>query len=141
MLSMNQFPPPVSAGYQKPGKVQAIAILTLISGISNILWMLIVGVFILVGGLSSFGIGCLLMPLVVPPIVLGIFEILYAVKLLPTPIRPTRPSNLIAILEIICILTTNPVPLAAGIVALVMYNDPEVSAYFQHTSASPAAAI
>jgi hypothetical protein len=128
---MEQVPPTFQVGYQKPGKIQAVAILSLISGITNILWMLIVGISILIGGVASFGIGCLFIPIVIPPIVLGVFEILYATKLLAAPIKTNKPSMTIAICEIACILTFNPIPLAAGIVALVIYNDPAVKAYFQ----------
>jgi hypothetical protein len=123
---------PTPYANQKPGKVQAVAILTLISGITNILWMLVVGVSIIIGGVASLGIGCLAMPLIIPPIVLAVFEIIYATKILPDPIkRNARPSQVIAIMEIVCALTFNPFPVAAGIVALVMYNDPAVKAYFQ----------
>jgi len=115
---------------QKPGKIQTVAILTLISGITNILWMLLLGLFILIGGIASLGVGCLFIPLVIPPIVLGVFEILYATKLLPTPMKPAKPSQTLAILEIICVITGNIVAVAAGIIALVMYSDPEVKDYF-----------
>jgi hypothetical protein len=115
---------------QKPGKIQTIAIMTLISGITNILLMIFWGIFILIGGIASLGLGCLLLPLVIPPIVLGVFEITYSAKLLSTPAKPTQPSQTLAILEIICILTGNVIAVAAGIVAIVLYSDPEVKAYF-----------
>jgi hypothetical protein len=121
---------PLYPASQKPGKVQTVAILTLISGISNILWMLIMAAIIMFSGVASFGVGCLFLPVVVPPIVLGVFEIIYAAKLMANPVRPTQPSNVIAIMEIICILTGNIVAVAAGIVALVLYNDDEVKAFF-----------
>ncbi len=119
--------PPMPMASTTPGKVQAVAILTLISGITNILWMLILGITV---SISTLGVGCLGFPFYVAPIVLGVFEILYAVKLLPEPIKPAKPSQTIAILEICCILTGNLIAVAAGIVALVMYSDPEVKAYF-----------
>jgi hypothetical protein len=121
---------PVYQTAQKPGKIQTIAIMTLISGISNILWMILWGMFILIGAVASLGIGCLFIPLVIPPIVLGVFELIYAGKLLPTPAKPVQPSLTLAILEIICILTGNVISAAAGIVAVVLYSDPEVKAYF-----------
>lgn len=122
--------PPAPAISDKPGMVTAVAVLTLISGIVNILWMLSIGVWILVAGISTFGLGCLLLPVVIPPVVLGIFEIIYAAKLLPTPIKPTQPSQTLAILEIACILTGNIIPVVAGILALVFYGDERVKAYF-----------
>ncbi len=128
---------PVMTASAKPGKVQAVAIMTLISGIGNILYMLILGFFVLLPiGIATIGIGCLFGILLIPPIVLGVFEILYSTKLLPTPIKPTKPSQVIAILEICCILTGNLYTVATGIVALVMYNDPAVKAYFEANNQS-----
>jgi hypothetical protein len=125
-----QAPSPLPSNSSKPGKVQAIAIMTLVSGIMNILWMIGWAFGILAFGISTFGLGCLLIFLVVPPLVLGVFEIVYAAKLLPTSARPVAPSQTIAILEIICILTGNPFALVAGILALVFYSEPDVKAYF-----------
>lgn len=122
--------PLLAGGSIKPGKVQTIAILMLISGISNILWMLFIGMWIVIGGIASLGIGCLLLPMVIPPIVLGVFEIIHASKLLPETVKPVQPSQTLAILEIICILTGNPIPVVAGILALVFYSDPEIQSYF-----------
>jgi hypothetical protein len=127
---MNDLQSPITDPSQKPGKVQAVAILTLISGITNVLWMIIIGVWIIIGGVASLGLGCFLLPVVVPPLVLAVFEIIYASKILPTPIKPTKPSQTIAILEIVCVLTLNLFAVAAGIVALIMYSDPTVKAYF-----------
>ncbi len=122
---------PALSGPQKPGKVQAIAVLTLASGITNILWMLVLGILVFpLIAVATIGIGCLLYPLLILPIVLGVFEIIYAAKLLPTPIKPVKPSQSIAILEVVCALTGNLIPVAAGIVALILYSDPEVKAYF-----------
>ncbi len=122
--------PPMTPGGLKPGKVQTIAILTLVSGITNIIWMIFMGGSLFLSGLATLGITCLFIPLVIPPIVLGIYEILYATKLLANPVKPVKPSQTIAILEIICILTGNPIPLAAGILALVFYSQEEVKEYF-----------
>lgn len=125
---MNELP--ASAGVPKPGKVQTIAVLTLISGITNILWPIILYT---ITGLATIFVGCLFLPLFMPPIVLGVFEIIYAAKILPDPIRPVKPSQAIAILEIISLLTGNLVSAAAGIVALLLYNDPEVRDFFEHS--------
>ena len=122
--------PPMTPGGTKPGKVQTIAILTLVSGISNIIWMVFMGGSLFLSGLATLGITCLFIPLVIPPIVLGIYEILYATKLLANPVKPVKPSQTIAILEIICIMTGNVIPLAAGILALVFYSQDDVKDYF-----------
>ena len=122
---------PILQKQLKPGKVQAVGILTLVSGLSNILWMLFLALFAVTPlAVVTLGLGCLLYPLVLLPIVLGVFEIIYAAKLLPTPIKPAKPSTAIAVLEIVCALTGNLLAVAAGIVALILYSDPEVKAYF-----------
>jgi len=128
--------PPLS-GLHKPGKVQTIAVLTLASGIVNILWMLTLGFFTTLFGFMSFGLSCLLLPLIILPMILGVFEIIYAAKLLPAPIKPVKPSQAIAILEILCALTGNVIPVAAGVVALILYSDPEVKDYFARHAPLP----
>lgn len=117
-------PVPATA-FDKPGTVQAIAIMTLINGILNILW----------GGAATLGMlagvfTICLTPFTILPFVLGIFEIIYAAKLMYNPPQPVQPSQTIAILEICCILVGNVISLVVGILALVFYNDPQVKAYF-----------
>jgi hypothetical protein len=118
----------------KPGKIQLIAIFSLVNGIINILYGIILIIGFLTFGLSTLGFGLILgiicCPLSIAPIVLGIFEILYAAKLISNPAKPVQPSKTIAILDIVCIIFGNMVSLAAGIVMLVMYNDPEVMEWF-----------
>lgn len=127
---------PISPLPQKPGMVTAIAVMTLVNGILNILYSLSLTAGVVLG---TFGIGLLCAPLTILPIVLGIFEILYATKLLSNPPQPTQPSQTIAILEIVCILFGNVVSTVVGILALVFYNDPAVKAYFTQISAQPQA--
>ncbi len=114
----------------KPGKVTTLAVLTLVSGIVNILWSLGVVVVVLSVGIATFGLGCLLLPLAVYPLVLGILEILYAMKLLPDAPQPTKPAKWLAIMQICDIVTGNVISLVIGIVSLVFYSDPEVEDYF-----------
>lgn len=109
----------------KPGKVQAIAITTLINGILNIL--LGIG---LTGSvvLGTLGIGLLCAPLTLLPSALGIFEIIGGTKLMG---EPPRKFNLqtIAILEIVAILAGNVISLIVGILNLVFYNEPPTRQY------------
>ncbi|MBI4730850.1 MAG: hypothetical protein HY781_01735 [Chloroflexi bacterium] len=112
---------------QKPGMVQAIAIMTLINGILNIIWGLSLTGTVAIG---TMFIGLLCAPVTILPSVLGIFEILYAVKLMSNPPQPVKPSQTIAILEICCILLGDVLSLVVGILALVFYNDANVKAYF-----------
>ena len=86
-------PEPISP--QKPGYVQAIAIMCLVDGILNI---------VLGGGLSVilfcgiFTACCC--PIGLYSIVLGILEIVYATQILPDPIRADRPAKYIAVMQI-----------------------------------------
>lgn len=105
---------------EKPGMVTALGVLTLVSGIINILTGL--G---LTGGLvlGTLGLGLLCAPVTVLPAILGVFEVLYAIKLLANPPVPVQFSQTIAILEICCILFGNVIALVVGILALVFYSD------------------
>ncbi|HTX92239.1 MAG TPA: hypothetical protein VMC09_13585 [Anaerolineales bacterium] len=123
---MNQ-QPPLLPGPHKPGKVQAIAIMTLINGILNIL--LGIGV---AGGLS-WTIVC--WPISAYPVVLGILEIIYASKLFSNAPGPLQPARYLAIMEIVNILFTSVPSLVVGILALVFYDDPEVKAFFANLPA------
>jgi hypothetical protein len=118
----------------KPGKIQLIAIFSLVNGIINILYGIILIIGFLTFGISTLGFGLILgivcCPLSIAPIVLGIFEILYASKLISNPPKPVQPGKTLAILDIVCIIFGNMLSLAAGIVMLVMYNDPEVLDWF-----------
>ena len=116
---------------EKPGMVQAIAIMTLANGILNIFASLIWTILIVVG---TIGIGLICTPITLLPAVLGVFEILYGVNLMANPPKVTKPNQTIAILEIICIIFANVVSLVIGILALVFYNEDEVKAYFANLS-------
>lgn len=122
---------------EKPGKVTAIILLTLISGGLNI--------FIALGGATAIATGTLGLglvccaPVAVLPGVLGVFEVLYAFDLMAYPPKRVRPNQTIAILEIICISFGNVVAAITGIVALIFYNDPEVQAYFTTINRQPPA--
>lgn len=124
--------PEVKENLTKPGMVQAILVMTLINGILNILYSLVVTLLIIIG---SLGFGIICAPLTILPGILGIFEILYAIKLLPDTPQPTKPNQILAILEVCAILTGNVVSLVIGIVNLVLYNDDSVKAYFADLNA------
>jgi hypothetical protein len=116
---------------QKPDRLTAIAVMTLVSGILNLFWSF--GIFLAIAafGVSTFLIGCICLPLGFYPLVLGILEIIYAVKLLRNPVSPElKPAYLIAVLEIIDTLFGNVIALITGVVALILYNDVAVRRYF-----------
>ena len=110
---------------QKPALVNVIAWTTLASGIVNLFW-----------GLAASGtalatiIGIICIPITILPTILGVFEILYAAKLLSNPPQAVKPSTSIAILEIVCVITGNVFSMAVGILSLVFYNDEIVRDYF-----------
>ena len=107
----------------KPSLIMVIALMTLINGIFNIIW----GIAIIVG---TVGLSLLCFPVPLFPIVLGGFEIAYAIKLLATPPQPVQPSQAIAIWEIVAIFVGNVFSLIVGILALIFYNDVTVRDYF-----------
>jgi hypothetical protein len=113
---------------EKPQLFTALSVVTLLSGIINILYGVGVTASVVLGTLF-FGIICA--PITILPVVLGIFEILYATKLLANPPHPVEPGRTLAIFEIIGALTGNVFSLIAGILALVFYEDSEVKAYFE----------
>jgi hypothetical protein len=122
----------------KPTLVNVIAWMTLASGIVNLFWGLGLS---LTGLLSIIGIICV--PFLILPTILGIFEIIYAAKLLSNPPQAVQPSNTIAILEIVCILVGNIFSVVVGILALVFYNDIAVRDYFARLNGTlvPAAPV
>lgn len=109
----------------KPTLVNVIAWMTLASGIVNLFWGLGLS---LTGLLSIIGIICV--PFLILPTILGIFEIIYAAKLMSNPPQTVQPASTIAILEIVCILVGNLFSVVVGILALVFYNDIAVRDYF-----------
>lgn len=109
----------------KPEKVQAIAIITLVSGILNIIYGLTITFMIIIG---TLGIGLLCSPLTILPAILGVFEVISATKLMGKPERKFNVQT-IAIFEIIAIVAGSVSSLVAGILNLVFYNDPETKAY------------
>jgi hypothetical protein len=109
----------------KPTLVNVIAWMTLASGIVNLFWGLGLS---LTGLLSIIGIICV--PFLILPTILGIFEVIYAAKLMSNPPQAVQPATTIAILQIVCILVGNIFSVVVGILALVFYNDIAVRDYF-----------
>jgi hypothetical protein len=110
---------------QKPGLFTTIAIMTLVSGITNLFWGFIASA-------TALGtiVGVICLPITILPTILGVFEIIYAAKLLSAKPEPIQPSQTIAILEILTVLIGNVFSMVVGILALVFYNDTSVKEYF-----------
>jgi vacuolar-type H+-ATPase subunit I/STV1 len=110
---------------QKPGLVTAIAVMTLASGIINLFWGF-------VASATALGtiVGVICLPITILPTILGIFEIIYAAKLLSAQPQPTQPSTSIAVLQILTFMLGNIFSMVVGILALIFYNDVTVKDYF-----------
>lgn len=157
--SVAQIPAPAGV-FARPSLVTTIAVMTLVSGIFNLLG----GVGVLVGGVFMgivFGfmpqmfsayefrearfmgpmmlaIGALAFILLVALgiyfLVLAFLELRYGIRLLANPPGVTRPARHIAVMEIIAIVGSNIIAAVVGVLALVFYNDPAVQQYFDMLS-------
>jgi len=134
-MSEYQAPSSVPQG-GKPGKVQALAIMTLIDGILNVLYGPILAVSM---GILALGtvITCLCIPAGIYAIVVGVLEIIAATKLLPEPAKTNEFPKYLAIMQIINIISLNAFSTVTGILALVFANDPEVISYFASVPVEP----
>ncbi len=113
-----------------PGKVTAIAIMSIVSGAVSILSAVTLLFLGFLYALTIIGL-ILTIFLWIPPIpliLLGIFNILHGAKLLSGKAR--SPNKLLPILDIVSIIFCNFIALVLGIINLVFYSDPEVEAYF-----------
>ena len=109
-----------------PGKVQAIAIIMLVNGILNVL----AGLSITGAAIVSI-VGLLCLPVAVLPLVLGVFEIVYASKMLSGKLVAVNTIKTLAIFEIANIIYGNVLSVVAGILNLVFLDDPQVKSYIQ----------
>ncbi len=126
---------------EKPTQVQTLGVLTLISGIVNIVYTLtMIGVLvfnaIITLGVGLIGFFCL--PIFLLPAALGVFEIIYGIKLMANPMKPVLPNKTIAILEICMIIGLQVFGPVVGILALVYYDDQKVKDYFAQLNAGRA---
>ena len=110
---------------QRPGLFTTIAVMTLTSGIINLFWGFIASATALG---TIVGVVCL--PITILPTILGVFEIIYAAKLLSTQAESVQPSQTIAVFEILMVFYFNIFSLVVGILALIFYNDVSVKEYF-----------
>lgn len=119
---------------QKPGLVTAISLMTLTSGIINLFWGF-------VASATALGtiIGVICLPITILPTILGVFEIIYAAKLLSAQPQPVQPSTSIAVFEILTFLMGNIFSMVAGILVLIFYNDLAVKDYFSRLNGGPKA--
>jgi hypothetical protein len=110
---------------KRPTKVQTLAVLILVSGILNIIWG---GILALIGVITVIGILCA--PLLILPMVLGVFELIYALNLMAEPPKVKNPSQALAILEICNIVFLNIFSAVVGVLSLIFFSEEEVKDYF-----------
>jgi hypothetical protein len=114
---------------QKPGLYTAIAAMTLASGIINLFWGFIASATVL-----STVIGVICLPITVLPTILGVFEIIYAAKLLSNQPQPVGPSPAIAAFQISTFIYGNVFTAVVGILNLIFFNDQAVREYFARSN-------
>jgi hypothetical protein len=105
--------------YDKPGKVQAIAIMTLIGGIGAIMVSL------------AWAFSCVGLIIAPYSFVLGVLAIIKASNLLGNDAYRQTPPKAIAIMQIINILCLDVLNLVLGIITLVFLGDRDVKDYFR----------
>jgi len=113
----------------KPGNVQTIGVLMIISGALNIIAAAAWVPGLITFAAATLGIGLLCLPVLVIPLGLGVFEIITGVNIVNG--KRARNIQLVSGLEIASILWGNVLSMVAGILNLVFFNDSETNAYFK----------
>jgi hypothetical protein len=116
----------------KPGKLQAVAIMTLVGGIIGVLVGLTYGCYFSLVTLATFGFGVVLMVLPLYALIFGIMAIIRGSQMLgPNSLPAFKSAKSIAIMQIINIICCDVLNLIMGIINLVFLNDPEVREYLR----------
>ncbi len=126
--------PPVvgQSSQQKPGKLQAIAIMTLVGGIIAVLASLYGFINVLFIGAMTLGIGCFCIIIPIYELIAGILCIIQGSKLLGSnPDLHYAKTKNTAIMQIICIISLDVLNMTMGIINLVFLNDEEVKTYIR----------
>jgi hypothetical protein len=112
---------------EKPGKVQAIAIMTLVGGIlATINALILLASF----GLATMGV-CCLWPGPYYGLVVGIMAIVKGTQLMGEESHRMAPPRGIAIMQIINIINLDVPNCVMGILTLIFLNEPETAKYFR----------
>src|SRR5262245_60190133 len=115
------YPPPTPAG-QQPGKVQAIAIMTIVGGC-----LAFMSVFASIGLGSVCLVPCLFIPY---NITVGVMALVKGIQLINDKDGSQSPPTAQAIMMIINIISLDFVNLVLGILILVFIADPEVKKFY-----------
>ena len=126
--TMVGMPPPTI----RPGKLQAIAIMTLVGGILATLFSIFWILYGLLIALATMGIGCICLIGPIFQLVAGILCIIQGSKLLgKNPDPHYAKTKKTAIMQIICIICFDWINMVLGIINLVFLNDEQVKAYIR----------
>lgn len=117
---------------QKPGTVQAIAIMQLVGGIWAVLWPLSASFLFLMSVVAAPALICIA-PVLIYSIVVGILCIVKGAQLLGDR-SDARAPTATAIMQIVNILGCDVVSLILGILTLVFLGQSDVKAYFRPTA-------
>jgi cell division protein FtsX len=119
----------------RPGKFQAVAVMTLVGGIVSLLWTLLVAW----AGLTSLLFVCCFIPSGLYSFIAGILITVQGARLLGQNAGPILPRTAsAATLLIVCILAFNPICLVLGVINHWLLNDAEVREYVAAHSRKPA---
>jgi len=122
---LSQSGPPMHAP-ARPGKFQAVAVMTLVGGIVSLLWTLLV----VWAGLTSLFFVCCFIPSGLYSFIAGVLITVQGARLLGQNAGPFLPrTTSAATLLIMCILALNPICLVLGIINHWLLNDPTVREY------------
>ena len=120
---------------EKPGKLTAIAVNTLVGGIMALLLGLGgIGAYLLFV-LGTIGMGLCILPIILLPIyslVLGVMALVKGIQMLGSnPIPAFETAKTTSIMQIVNIICGDGLNCTMGIVNLVLLNDPEVKAWIR----------
>ena len=116
----------------KPGKIQAISIMTLVGGIIGVLVGLTYGCYFGMVTIATLGLGVFFMILPIYALIFGIMAIIRGSQMLGSnPLPAFKSAKTTAIMQIVNIICCDLINLTMGIVNLVFLNDPEVKDYLR----------
>lgn len=117
-------------GGMYPGKLQTIAILQTVIGALEILGSIIGGIWVLLFGIATLGIGLLLIPIPFVFLIIGILSLVSGIKGLNR--NPAYGLTLgVAISQMVLLLACDVVSFGGGLAALIILLQDDVKSYFR----------
>ncbi len=113
-----------------PGKLQAISIIQIVVGSLEILGSLIGGIWVLLVGIATFGVGLLLIPLPFVFLVIGILSLVSGIKGLNK--NPSFGLILgVSISQMVLLFLCDVVSFGCGLTGLILVLQNDVKSYFR----------